>query len=81
MIVERPIYLLMFSSYILFCWMHPYTASILPITFVATHISSLHASIVAHMQDRFSEFYSVTGYKCRLLWSLPRIAPWVEFGI
>jgi len=61
--------------------MYPYAANVMPTTSVATYVSLLHASTVAHMQDRFSEFHSVTACTRRQLWSLPTVAPWVEFKI
>jgi len=59
--------------------MDPYAINIIPGTSVATHISLLHASIIAHMQDLFSEFHHVSNYARKLLWSLPTVPPWVEF--
>ena len=45
---------------------------------MATHIFHLHASMVAHMQDCFSEFHNVTASTCRLLQSLSTVVPRVE---
>jgi len=36
-------------------------------TFVAAHISFLHASVIAHIHDPFLEFDSITVRACRLL--------------
>ena len=41
--------------------------------FCGTHISLLHAGIVAHMQDSFSEFHRVMVRTHRLLWSLHKL--------
>jgi len=49
--------------------------------FFAIHISLLHATMVAHMKDPLSKFYSVTTHAHRLLLSLPTVPPWVEFRI
>ena len=48
-------------------------------TSVAAHISLRHASMVAYIQDSYSEFHSPMVCIRRLLWSLPTIAPWVDF--
>ena len=40
-------------------------------TSITIHISRLHASIVAHMQDPYSKFHHVNTRTCRLLWCLP----------
>ena len=48
-------------------------------TSITSHISLLHASMVAHMQDPFSKFHDVIARTRRLLWSLPTVVPWVEF--
>ena len=56
-----------------------YTIYIMWGTFVATHISRLHASVVAHMQDPYSEFHHVNTRTHRLLWSLRTVPAWVEF--
>jgi len=37
--------------------MNPYAINMTSSTSVATHISFLHASMIAHVQDPFSEFY------------------------
>jgi len=58
--------------------MDPYAISMMPRTFVATHISLLHASIVEHIQDPFFMFYNVVNRARWLLWSLPTVPPWVE---
>jgi len=47
-------------------------------TFVATHIFLPHASMVSNIQDSYFKFHSVMVHACKLLWSLPTIAPWVE---
>jgi len=59
--------------------MDPYAINMMPRTFVSIHISLLHASMIVHMKDPFPELHSVTAYTRRLLWSLPAVAPWVEF--
>ena len=46
---------------------------------MATHITLLHASMVAHIQDPFSEFHSVMVRTRRLLWSVPIVAPRINF--
>ena len=61
--------------------MDPYAVNTIPGTSVATHISLLHVSMVAHVQDPFFEFHNNTIRACRLLWPLPTIAPWVEYRI
>jgi len=47
--------------------MDPYAISMMPDTFVAAHISLLHASIIAHAQDPFFKFHSITVRAYRLL--------------
>ena len=59
----------------------PYAIHMAPQTSVAAHISTLHAAIVAHMQDPFSEFHDVMARTRRLLWSLPLVASWHEFRL
>ena len=59
--------------------MDPYTIYMMSGTFVAANISHLHTSIVAHMQDPYSEFNHVNTRTHRLSWSLPTVPPWVEF--
>jgi len=46
---------------------------------MATHISFLHASMVAHMQNPYSEFHSVTIRTHQVLFPLSIVAPWVNF--
>ena len=53
--------------------------NMMPDSSVATHISLLHASMVAHIQDPFSKFRSVMALTCRLLQSSPTVAPWAEY--
>ena len=47
--------------------MDPYAVSILPVTFVATYSSSLHASMVIYMQNPFPEFHGIIVCIHRLL--------------
>ena len=61
--------------------MEPYVVNMVPSTFVAACISLLHDSMIAHAHDPFSEFHSIMVRACRLLWSLPTVAPWVEYRI
>jgi len=61
--------------------MDPYSINMMLGTSVANHISLLHASMIAHMQDPLFDFYSVTILTHRLLWFLPIVTPWVEFRI
>jgi len=42
---------------------------------ILTHISLLRASMVAHMQAPYYEFHNRMVHTCRLLWSLPIVAP------
>ena len=46
---------------------------------MATHISFLHASMVGHMQNPYSEFHSVTIRTHQVLFPLSIVAPWVNF--
>jgi len=52
--------------------MDPYAIKMMSGTSVATHISRLHASMVAHIQVPFSEFHITVGTR-RLLRSLPKL--------
>jgi len=61
--------------------MDPYVVNMMLGTSVATHISLLYASMVAHMWDPYFVFHSVTAYTRRLLWFLPIVSPLVEFRI
>jgi len=61
--------------------MNPYTINMMPDTFVAAHISLLHASMIARTQDPFSEFHNITVCAGRLLWSLPIVNLLVEFKL
>ena len=61
--------------------MDPYSIYMMSSAFVAAYISLLHTSIVTHAHDPFSEFHNITIHKCRLLWSLPTVEPWVEFRL
>ena len=58
-----------------------YAINMMSGTSIASHISLLHTSMIAHMQDPLSEFHSVTTCAHRLLRSLPMVLPWVEFRI
>ena len=58
--------------------MDPYAVNMMSVTYVAIHIFWLDANMVAHMEDPYSEFYSVTVHTPKLLCSLPTVAPWVE---
>jgi len=50
--------------------------------FVLTHISLLHARMVAHMQDFSFVFNSHIVHTRKLFWSLPMIAPlWLVITI
>ena len=40
-------------------------------TSIAAYISQLHAAMLIHMQDPYSEFHSVLERTRTLLWSLP----------
>ena len=48
-------------------------------TSTVTHIFLLHASVVVHMEDSYSEFHSTTVCSHKLLQFLPTIASWAEF--
>jgi len=61
--------------------MDPYAVNMMSDASVAAHISLLHASMIAHAWDPFSKFHSITVRACRLLWSLPKVTPCVEFRI
>ena len=50
-----------------------------PGTSVVAHISQLHAPMRDHMQNPQSEFDNVLERTRTLLWSLPVVAPWIEF--
>ena len=47
--------------------MDSYVVSILLVTFMATHISLLHGSMVVHLQNAFPKFHSVIVRTRRLL--------------
>jgi len=59
----------------------PYVVNMMLGTSVAAHISLLHAGIIAHARDPFSEFHNITDHVCRLLWSLLVIAMWADYRI
>ena len=60
----------------------PYTIHTASQTSVATHISTLHAAMVAHIQvDPLSELHDITARARKLLWSLPLVAPWHQFRL
>ena len=61
--------------------MDPYVVNMMPGTSVATHIPLLHASLIAHAQDPFSEFHTITVRAHRLLWPLSTVDLWVEFRL
>ena len=58
-----------------------YAVNMMPGTYVITHISLLHASIIAHAQDPFSQFDSITVRAHRLLRSLQTNDLGVEFTL
>ena len=58
-----------------------YTMQMAPNTSMAIHITNLHAAMMAHAQDPFSEFHDVVARTRRLLESLPLVAPWHEFRL
>jgi len=60
--------------------MDPYVISMMLGTFAATHIFQLYAGLTTHLEDPFSEFYSVTTRARRLLWSLLTIAHGLGLG-
>jgi len=55
---------------------NPYTIYMVSKTLIAAHISTLHTTLVTHMQDPLFEFHDVLARTCRLLWTLPLTAPW-----
>jgi len=61
--------------------MDPYNVNMMSGTFVVTYMSQLHATMIAHTQDPYSEFHIPIVCAYRLLWSLPTINPRVEFRI
>ena len=61
--------------------MDPYGINMITGASMAANNVLLHASIEAHAQDPFPEFYSITFHAHRLLWSLPRVDMWVEFRL
>ena len=61
--------------------MDPYAVNLMPSASMAAHIALLHASIEVYAQDPFSEFHSATVRGHRLLWFLPVVHLWVEFGL
>jgi len=61
--------------------MDPYVVNMIPGISMAARISQLHASIIAHAQDPFSEFYNITVRAHILLWSLLTVDPWVKFRL
>jgi len=58
-----------------------YVVNMMPSSFMAAHISLLHASMIAHAQDPFFEFHNIMVCACRLLWPLPTVDQWVEFKL
>jgi len=61
--------------------MDPYAIDMMPGTSGSAHILLLHASMITHVQDPFSEFHNITVRACRLLWSLPTVDLWVKFRL
>jgi len=61
--------------------MDPYAVNLMLGASVAAHIVLLHTIIEAHAQDPFSDFHSITIRAHRLLWSLPIVHQWMEFGL
>ena len=61
--------------------MDPYAANMMPDKSVAAYISLLHASMIRHTQDPFSEFHNIKVRAFKLLWSLPTVDPWEEFRL
>ena len=61
--------------------MDPHLIHMVPGTSVAAHICQLHAAMLIHMQDPYSEFHSVLERTRTLLWSLPFEFPWSEFRL
>ena len=61
--------------------MNAYTMQMAPHTPMTVHITNLHAAMMAHTQDPFSEFHDVVARTRRLLGSLPLTAPWYEFRL
>jgi len=59
--------------------MNPYAVNIMTYTSTTTHISLLHASLVAQIEDLLSRFHSIMARTRSLLWSLPIVAHWVKF--
>ena len=59
--------------------MDPYAVNMMSCTSMVTHIFLLHASVVVHMEDSYSEFHSTTVCSHKLLQFLPTIASWAEF--
>jgi len=64
-----------FFSHVLLSLMDLYAVDMTLGPSVLMHISLLHASMVAHMQEPYSGFYSHMVHTCRLLWSLPTSVP------
>jgi len=67
MIIEMPAYFSHVLPLYFLSYMDPYTMNMMSGISMATHISLLHASMVAHIQDPFSEFHSVRIGTCRML--------------
>ena len=63
------------------CQMDPYAVNMMPGTSMATYISLLHASIIAHEWYPFSEFHSIKVHAHILLWYLPMVDSQVEFRL
>jgi len=61
--------------------MDPYAVNMMLGAYVAAHISLLHASMITHAYDPFSEFHNITVHVCRLLWSLPTADSRVKFSV
>ena len=59
--------------------MNPYLIHMAPGISIGAHISQLHAAMWVHMQNPQSEFHNVLERTRILLWSLPVVAPWIEF--
>ena len=79
-ILETLIIYLLHAAHLYFPYqMDPCAINIMHGTSVVAHISLFRASIIAHTQDPFSEFRSITVRAFRLLWSLPMVDSWVEF--
>jgi len=59
--------------------MGTYVIYMMPGTSITAYLFHLHASVVAHMQDPYSEFHYVNIRTYRLLWSWLTMPTWVKF--